>query len=269
MSKRRLVVALTVLTVALAGCGSSSSSSSSGGAGSSTSSSSAAKPDLTVSAAASLKQAFTTYGQQLTAANVHYSFAGSDILAAQIEQGAKPDVFASANTKLPDSLYAKGLLEKPTVFAANKLVIAVPAGSTKVTSIADLEKPGVTIAIGSATVPIGAYTRKVLAKLPLAESKAILANVRSEESDVSGIVGKLSEGAVDAGFTYVTDVNATHGKLTAIPLPASLQPVVAYGIAIVKGTAHPSEAQQFISGLLSGQGQADLQQAGFLPPPAK
>ncbi len=275
MSRRRLVGLLAVLTLVIAGCGSSSSSSSSGaGSGSSSSTSSAStgsasKPDLTVSAAASLKEAFTKYGQQFSAANVHYSFGGSDILAAQIEQGVKPDVFASANTKLPLMLYAKGLVEKPTVFAANKLVIAVPAGSTKVRSISDLEKPGVTIAIGSATVPIGSYTRKVLAKLPPAESKAVLANVRSEEADVSGIVGKLSEGAVDAGFTYVTDVEATHGKLTAIPLPASLQPVVAYGAAVVKGTAHPSEAQQFIAGLLSGQGQADLQEAGFLPPPKK
>jgi molybdate transport system substrate-binding protein len=222
-----------------------------------------------VSAAASLKQAFTAYGQQFTAAHARFSFAGSDVLAAQIQQGIKPDVFASANTKLPTMLYAKGLVAKPVTFAANKLVLAVPAGATKVSSLADAEKSGLTIAIGSSTVPIGAYTRKVLAKLPPAESAKILHNVRSEEPDVSGIVGKLTEGAVDAGFTYVTDVRATDGKLKAIPLPASLQPVVAYGIATVKGAAHAAQAQQFISGLLSGQGRADLLQAGFLPPPEK
>jgi molybdate transport system substrate-binding protein len=259
-----MVAVLGTVVLALAGCGSSSSSSSTSASGAS----SGGKPNLTVSAAASLKDAFTAYAQQFPQASVRYSFAGSDILAAQIEQGVKPDVFASANTKLPKTLYAKGLVEKPVTFAANKLVIAVPADS-KLKSVSDLEKPGVTIAIGSPTVPIGTYTRKVLAKLPPSESKAILTNVRSQEPDVSGIVGKLTEGAVDAGFTYVTDVNATHGKLKAIPLPASAQPVVAYGIAIVKGTPHPSQAQAFISGLLSGQGQADLQEAGFLPPPAK
>jgi molybdate transport system substrate-binding protein len=225
------------------------------------------KPSLTVSAAASLKAAFTRYAGQFSQASLHFSFAGSDMLAAQIEQGVKPDVFASANLKLPELLYAKGLVSKPVTFAANKLVIAVPAGSSKVRTLADLEKPGVTIAIGSATVPIGAYTREVLARLGSPASARVLANVRSEEPDVSGIVGKLTEGAVDAGFTYVTDVAATAGKLRAIALPASLQPVVAYGIATVDGSSHLKQARAFIAGLLSGRGRADLLRAGFLPPP--
>ncbi len=255
---RALGVAVAIAALALAGCGGSSGSSSSGG-----------KPNLTVSAAASLQAVFTAYAKQFTAVNVRYSFAGSDMLAAQIEQGLKPDVFASANTKLPDMLYAKGLVTKPVTFAANRLVIAVPANSTKVRSLSDLEKPGVTIAIGSATVPIGSYTRTVLAKAGPAASAKILANVRSEEPDVTGIVGKLTQGAVDAGFTYVTDVKATHGALRAVPLPDSLEPVVAYGVAVVKGSSHPAQAQQFISGLLNGQGKTDLLQAGFLPPPVK
>ena len=82
---------------------------------------------------------------------------------------------------------------------------------------------------------------------------------------MTGIVGKLTQGAVDAGFTYVTDVQATKGKLKAIALPARLQPVVAYGVAIVRGTAHPAQARAFINGLLSGSGQADLSRLGFLP----
>jgi len=263
MTSRWTAAALAALGVAIGECGSSGTSSSASGSGSA----SASKPNLTVSAAASLKAAFTAYAQQFSQANVRYSFAGSDVLAAQIEQGIKPDVFASANTKLPDMLYAKGLVSKPVTFAANKLVIAVPANSTKVETLTDLEKPGVTIAIGSATVPIGAYTRKVLAKVGGSASK-ILANVRSEEPDVSGIVGKLTQGAVDAGLTYVTDVRATHGALRAITLPASLQPVVAYGAAIVKGGPHPAQAQAFINGLISGTGKTDLLQSGFLPPPA-
>ena len=265
MNRRLMAVALGALMLALGACGSASKSSST----SSASSSGGAKPNLTVSAAASLKAALTAYGEQFSQASVRYSFAGSDVLAAQIEQGVKPDVFASANTKLPDMLYAKGLVAKPVTFAANRLVIAVPTGSTKVKSWSDLQTPGLTVAIGSATVPIGSYTRKVLAKLGPAVSQKILANVRSEEPDVTGIVGKLTQGAVDAGFTYLTDVKATKGALKAIALPASLQPVVAYGVAIVKGDSHPAQAQAFISGLLNGAGQADLVQAGFLPPPSK
>jgi molybdate transport system substrate-binding protein len=262
--RRGVVAGLSIVAFALTGCGGSSSSSTTNSGGSS-----GDHPQLTVSAAASLRAAFTRYASQFSQASVRYSFAGSDVLAAQIEQGIKPDVFASANTKLPKMLYAKGLVSKPVTFAANKLVVAVPASSTKVKSLSDLESPGVTVAIGSATVPIGSYTREVLAKLPAAAEKKILANVRSEEPDVSGIVGKLTQGAVDAGFTYITDVKATEGALRAIELPASLRPVVAYGVAIVKGDQHPTQAQAFISGLLSGTGRNDLAAAGFLPPPAQ
>jgi len=242
--------------LAVAGCGGSS-----GGASS--------RPNLTVSAAASLQLAFTQYGNEFRPANARFSFAGSDMLAAQIQQGVRPDVFASANTKLPDMLHEKGLVDRPVVFAANKLVLAVPANSTKVTSLADVAKPGVTLAIGSATVPIGSYTRTVLGKLPSAQSEQILKNVRSEEPNVSGIVGKLTQGAVDAGFLYVTDVEATKGKLKAIHLPASVEPGVALAAAVVKGAPHPKQAQEFINGLLHGAGQKALMQAGFLPPPAQ
>ena len=224
------------------------------------------KTTLTVSAAASLKAAFTSYSHQFKAASARYSFAGSDMLAAQIEQGFRPDVFASANTALPDKLFAMGLAFRPVTFAANRLVLAVPAGA-RLHSLADVEKPGVTLGIGSPTVPIGVYTRKVLARMGGAASRRVLANVRTEEPDVSGIVGKLTEGAVDAGFTYATDVRATHGALRAIALPAALQPVVAYGVVIVKGSAHRAQAQQFIDGLIGGAGRAALLSAGFLPPP--
>ena len=129
MPPRRLIMTLTALVALLAtGCGSSTSTSSASGSGSR---GTAAKPTLIVSAAASLQAAFTTYGAQFSGATSRFSFAGSDMLAAQIEQGVKPDVFASANTKLPDALYAKGLVGKPVTFAANRLVLAVPANSTR------------------------------------------------------------------------------------------------------------------------------------------
>ena len=229
----------------------------------------AAKPQLTVSAAASLKTAFTEYGKQFSDASVRYSFAGSDELAAQIEKGVKPDVFAAANTKLPDALYAKGLVEKPTVFAGNRLVLAVPAEGAKVDSLEDLEGDGVTIAVGAKDVPIGSYTRTVLEKLPAAQRKAILANVRSEEPDVAGITGKLTQGAVDAGFLYASDVRATDDKLKALELPDTLQPTVAYGVAVVKGAKQPEQAKAFIAGLLDGAGADALEDAGFLPPPSQ
>jgi molybdate transport system substrate-binding protein len=226
------------------------------------------KPAIKVSAATSLKAAFTKYGGQFKDAKADFSFAGSDMLAAQIEQGVKPDVFASANSKLPDALAAKGLVEKPVKFATNTLVLAVPSGDAKVKGLSDLTKPGVKIAIGSATVPIGSYTRQVLSGLGAGESKAILANVRSNEPDVGGVVGKLTQGAVDAGFVYITDAKAAGGRIKAIALPATLQPSVVYEVAVVKGAKHAKQAQAFINGLLSGAGRGDLLAAGFGRPPA-
>jgi molybdate transport system substrate-binding protein len=255
---RRYTVLLTAFILALAGCGGDSSDTGGGGGGK--------RPALVVSAASSLKTALTAYGERFPDADARFSFAGSDELAAQIEQGVKPDVFASANTKLPDQLYAKHLVRKPVVFASNRLVLAVPKDS-KVTGLDDLTAPGVKLAIGAAAVPIGAYTREVLSKLPAGHGEAILARVRSNEPDVAGIVGKLTQGAADAGFVYVTDVEATDGALEAIDLPDDLQPRVAYGVAVVEGAKHARQAQAFIDGLLGGTGRDELRKAGFEPPP--
>ena len=189
-------------------------------------------------------------------AGARYQFGGSDILAAQIEQGARPDVYAAANTKLPAMLHAKGLLGTPVTFARNELVIAVPATS-KITSIADLERAGTTLVIGSPTVPVGAYTRTVLRRLGSA-AKRILANVRSQEPDVGGIVGKLTTGAADAGFTYVTDVKASHGKLRAVALPPSLGPRTSLAAAVVTGSRHAAAARAFVASLTAGAGQRAL-----------
>ena len=215
-------------------------------------------------AAASLEPAFTAYAEA-AGIDAKQSFAGSDDLAAQIRQGVTPDVYAAANTSLPDDLYADGLVSKPVVFATNTLVLAVPEGS-QIDSLADLTGD-VTLAIGDEGVPVGDYTREVLGELPKEESEAILDNVRSLEPDVAGIVGKLTQGAVDAGFVYVTDVVATDGALTAIDLPAELQLDVAYGVAVVDGAENPEGGRSFIDGLLEGEGADALADAGFKPPP--
>jgi molybdate transport system substrate-binding protein len=246
---RRALAGIVALVLIAGGCG--------GGDG---------RPTIKVSAAASLKQAFQSYAKSFDAAEVSFSFAGSDELAAQIRQGVEPDTYAAANTKLPDDLYAKGLVGKPVRFASNQLVIGIPDGSAKVKSIADLAKSGITIAAGAATVPIGSYTRDVLRRLGGAEAQAIERNIRSNEPDVAGIVGKVAQGAVDAGFVYVTDVRAAKGRLIGIPLPARLQPRVTYGVAVVTGAPHPADARAFVAGLRSGAGRRALRDAGFGAP---
>jgi molybdate transport system substrate-binding protein len=252
--RRVLGVSLAAVALALApGCGGEEGEGSPGG-------------ELVVSAAASLEPAFEVYAEE-EGFDAKQSFAGSDELAAQIRQGVTPDVYAAANTSLPDELHADGLVEKPVVFATNRLVLAVPAESDAVSSLDDLTGEGVTIAIGEEGVPVGDYTREVLAGLRPAESEEILANVRSEEPDVAGIAGKLTQGAVDAGFVYITDVVAAGDALEAIELPARLQPDVAYGAAVVTDAGSPDEARRFVDGLLEGAGARALLDAGFEPPP--
>jgi molybdate transport system substrate-binding protein len=218
-----------------------------------------------VAAASSLETAFAGY-TDAAGIDARQSFAGSDELAAQIRQGVTPDVYAAADTTLPAELHGDDLVEKPVVFAANTLVIAVPADSG-IESMEDLEEPGTAIAIGDGEVPVGTYTREVLDRLPDAQREAILANVRSEEPEVSGIVGKLTQGAVDAGFVYATDVTAAGDSLRAIALPTGLEPDVAYGAAVAVGAENPEGGQAFIDGLLQGAGAEALNEAGFLPPP--
>lgn len=259
-NRAALGAVLTAIAIALAaiaaGCGDSAQTS----AGEDT-------EPLVVSAAASLKGAFTAYAEQFDSADVRLSFGPSDELAAQIESGVKPDVYAAANTRLPEKLHVQGLVDKPVVFTSNRLVIAVPAGSGKVGSVEDLAAPGVKIAIGSKSVPIGQYTRKVLAGLDATTRAAILGNVRSEEPDAPSLVGKVSQGAVDAAFVYVTDVKGADGKLAAVSLPDGLQPGVAYAVAVIAGAKHPQQARKFIDGLLEGAGRDALDNAGFEPPP--
>lgn len=239
----------------LAGCGSGGGDTTGGGSGGT----------LIVLGASSLTEAVTEYGESFEGATVKPSFAGSDELAAQIQQGAKADVFASADTDYPTELFKEGLVEKPRVFAANELVIAVPEGS-EISSLDDLSKPGVKLIIGDPSVPVGDYTRTVLGRLPAAERNAILANVRSEETEVSSIVAKLEQGAADAGFVYVTDEKSATG-LRAVTIPASLQPDVAYAAAVVKSSDDKSAATEFLDGLIHGEGAEDLGRAGFLPAP--
>jgi len=190
-----------------------------------------------------------------------YSFAGSDALAAQIRLGAPADVFASANTSLPNALYNAGLVEKPVVFTTNKLVIVTPKSNPAgIKTVFDLRKPGTKLLVGTPTVPIGSYTRTILRNMALT---GILSNVVSQETDVRSILSKVALGEADAGFVYVTDAATVSDKVNVIRLPAWAQPPVRYGIAIIKSTQDRADALAFINKVLSADGQAKLKAAGF------
>ena len=247
-----------VLALLAAGCGDDDED---GGSGETT--------RVVVSAASSMTEALEACAPEFgeaEGADVRLSFAGSDELAAQIRQGARVDVYAAANTLLPDELYGEDLLSEPVEFATNEFVLAVPADS-EIDSVEDVAEEGTKVVVGSESVPIGSYTRESLAKLPPEQEEAILANVVSNEPDVKGIVGKLTQGAGDAGFVYVTDVNATGGDLEAIDLPDELEPEVTYGAGVPTEAREPELGQKFIDGLTLGPCATALEEAGFGPSP--
>ena len=222
-------------------------------------------PPLVVSAASSMTEALEDCApefEETENADVRLSFAGSDELAAQIRQGAPVDAYAAANTRLPDELYDEDLLSKPVEFATNEFVVGVPSDSG-IDSVEDVAEEGIKVVVGSESVPIGSYTRETLAKLPPAQEDAILSNVVSTEPDVKAIVGKLTQGAGDAGFVFVTDVNATGGELRAIHLPAELEPRGTYAAGVPTEAREPDLGQAFVDGLATGPCADALEEAGF------
>ena len=237
--------------VALAGCGSDDDD----------------EKRLVVSAATSLKTSFDQYAGGFEPADVRLAFGGSDELAAQIRQGVRPGLYAAASETLPAELHAEGLVERPVPFASNRLVVATRTEAGGIDDLGDLAQPGLDLVIGAEEVPVGSYTREVLGRLPVQQRRAILANVRSNEPDVGGVIAKVAGGAADAGFVYATDVAAADGELALVEIPPRLRPDVTYAAAVVRDADNADAARQFLDGLLSGEGRSALRRAGFGPPP--
>ncbi len=215
---------------------------------------------LTIYAASSLTEAFQGFDKA-----PKYSFAGSKVLETQIRNGAPADVFASASPVNTHRLFAAGLIEKPVTFTANRLVLIVPKSNPAgLTSVYDLKTKKVKLVVANAAVPVGDYTRKVLAKLALS---SVLSKVVSQESNVKAVTGKVALGQADAGFVYATDARAVGKRVTTIGVPASAQPRVRYEIAVVVRSGNKLAGRAWIKRILSVKGQAALKNAGFLSLP--
>jgi molybdate transport system substrate-binding protein len=211
---------------------------------------------LAIFAAASLTGVFPSIDRA-----PKFQFAGSDQLAFQITQGAHADVFAAASPKYPDQLYSQGLCSKPAAFATNTVVLIVPrANPARIRSVYDLNRDGIKLVIGSKGVPIGDYTRKLLANLGLSSA---LKNVVSEEDDVKLVVAKVALGEADAGFAYLTDIKPVGNRVFRIAVPAAGQPTVQYELCIPTTSQHPKLAAAFVREVLSKRGRTALRTAGF------
>jgi molybdate transport system substrate-binding protein len=212
---------------------------------------------ITVLAAASLTDAFPRI-----APGPRYGFAGSDQLALQIRQGAPADVYAAASPKYTQLLYRDGFIQKPVVFALNKLIVLVPRSNpANIGTVYDLRRAGIKLVIGDKTVPIGSYARHILDELGITND--VMKNVVSQETDVKGIVTKVALGEADAGFVYRTDARAVASRTRSIALPAWAQPPIRYELAVVKASGSAGAAKAFVKKVTSKRGRQLLAKAGF------
>lgn len=236
------------------------------------------KKEVTVFAAASLVNAFKEIKKDFEAAHpgvtVTYNFAGSQQLRAQVENGATPDVFASANLDEIKALAAKKFVDEKqsSVFARNKLVVAINAQSEKpVKMLKDLAVPGLKLVLADATVPVGKYTVKFLdaaskdAAFGAGYKDAVLKNVVSYETNVRAVLTKVTLGEADAGIVYSTDAKSVEaGKIYSLSLPSALDQIAQYPIAPLLKSPQPELAKELIAFILSPAGKKILSRYGFM-----
>jgi molybdate transport system substrate-binding protein len=232
---------------------------------------------LTVFAAASLTNAFTEIGHQFEAANpgvtVSLSFAGSQTLSTQLTQGAVADVFASANKTEMDKLVATNLIptDAPRNFLINQLIVILPKDNpANVQTLQDLARSGLKLVLAAETVPAGKYALQILDNMVKEASfgtdfkTRVLANVVSYENDVKQVLAKVQLGEADAGIVYISDSVAAP-ELKTIKIPANLNVIAKYPIAALTNPAQPKLAADFITYVLSSDGQTILKKWGFTP----
>ena len=225
--------------------------------------------ELTVSAAASLTNAFTEligdFEKAHPGVKVSTNFAASNPLLQQIKEGAPADVFASADQATMNKAQEDKLIDPSTRrdFVSNSLVMIVPADSkASIASVRDLEKLE-RLAVGNPdSVPAGRYTRDSLASAGLWEklqSKYIFGQ------SVRQVLDYVSRGEVDAGFVYGTDAKQAGDKVRVVMKMEGHEPVL-YPVAVVSASSHKKLAQEFVDFILSPAGRTVLEKYGFDEP---
>jgi len=268
---RRFALTMAALAaVAVAGCSSSSTTTTSAPAATASSSPAASSPaaatgTITVFAASSLMGTFTEIGKQFEAAHpgdtVKFSFGASSTLATQITSGAPADVFASAAPKNMDTVISAGDASNPQNFAKNTAEIAVPPSNpASVTSVNDLAKSSVKVALCEPQVPCGVVAAEVFKNAGIKVTPVTL------QPDVKSVLTQVELGNVDAGVVYVTDVKAAGSKVKGVTIPASQNASTLYPIAAISGSKEMAIAQAFVAYVLSPAGQQVLAAAGFEKP---
>jgi molybdate transport system substrate-binding protein len=217
--------------------------------------------EITVLAASSLTVPFAQIAEQFQRDNpgttVRFNFAGSSDLVAQLQQGARGDVLATADETTMAKATAEGLTESPTVFASNTMTIVVPADNpAQVTGLTDLTDPDLNIVVCAQQVPCGAATTRIEG------ASGLEIQADSEETSVADVLNKVATGEADAGIVYVSDVAAQDGSVKAIDIPDDVNSTNEYPIAVLTSADQPA-ANAFVQAVTGPGGQRILSDAGF------
>ncbi len=225
--------------------------------------------DLTISAAASLKDALkeiqSVYEKQQPNVHLRYNFGSSGSLEQQIEQGAPADVFISAGVKQMDTLQKKHLVidDSRKNLLNNQVVLIVPQNSTiGVTTFPDLATSKVKkIGLGEPkSVPAGQYADQVLTSYKILDSikpKAVYAK------DVRQVLNYVESGNVDAGIVYTSDAKSSTKVKVVATAPENTHSPVNYPIAVVKSSKNAAAAQDFEQFLSTDQAKTIFEKDGF------
>ncbi|MCW2599438.1 MAG: molybdenum transporter, periplasmic molybdate-binding protein [Frankiales bacterium] len=211
---------------------------------------------VTVFAAASLTKAFQAEGKAFQDSHpdlrVTFSFAGSQSLVAQVQQGAPASVLATADLATIAAVKSR-LSGPPVVFAHNQLAIATAKGDPlHLTTLASLAKPGLKVVLAGPTVPVGKAAANAL------KAAGITVHPVSLEDAVTGVVTKVRLGEADAGIVYATDLTGSDvGGVALSGTSTSL------AIAALSGIPAPADAEAFIAFVRSDPGHTILTSYGF------
>lgn len=229
---------------------------------------------LVVFAAASLREVFGRESEAFKrlhwGVDVTFNFAGTQEIRTQLEQGAPADVFASADVRHMKALQEAARVDGSSIFAQNEPVMIVAKERTAtIRAFADLPTAQ-RIVVGVPEVPVGKYTLQILdnASRSLgADFRArVEAQIVSRELNVRQVLAKVTLGEADAGIVYRTDIGTNRDNVSVVTIPPEMNVIAKYPIAVVRGATHPKLAQQWVTFILSEQGQEILRGAGFIVP---
>jgi len=219
---------------------------------------------ITVAAASSLGGAFEAAKAEFEASHpgtsITLAFGSSSSLAQQILDGARIDVFASADNDTMQSV-SRELAGRGSTFTTNTLEIMVEKGNPLgIATLSDLARPDLVYITCAPEVPIGKYSAEVLTRAGVTVAPSSL------EPDVKGIVTKITSGEADAGIVYSTDVVAAGDRATGVIIPMRQNVMASYPIARLYRARHNTTAAAWVDFIKGTEGQTILTRFGFIAP---